>query len=73
MYIVLETQTNTDGTVGTLTSSYESENEAKSKYHTVLAAAAISSLPKHTAFLVRDDGYLVESECFRHDIESEEQ
>lgn len=32
-------------------------------------AAAISSVPKHTAFMLTDDGYVLESRCFRHEQE----
>ena len=69
MYIVLETQTNKDGTVGTIPMAYESLNEAKSKYHSILSAAAISSVPRHTAFLVVDDGRVLQSESFKHELE----
>lgn len=72
MYIILEVQTNADSTVGTLITSYENQNEAESKYHTVLASAAISTLPKHTAFMLTDDGYVIKSECYKHDIPTPE-
>ena len=73
MFIVVEAQVNADKTVGVIPTAYENENQAKSKYHTVLSAAAISSVPIHTAFLLTDDGYAISSECFRHEVESEEQ
>lgn len=68
MYIILETQTNANGTVGTIISSYEDQNAAENKYHTVLAAAAISELPLHCAFMLTDEGYLIKSEVYRHAI-----
>ena len=40
-----------NGTVGTLIDSCENRNDAESKYHNVLAAAAISQLPLHCALL----------------------
>mgnify|MGYP007070066651 CR=1 FL=1 len=64
MFIVLETQTNTDGTVGIVPTAFYDELEAKSKYHQILSAAAISTLPRHTAFILTDDGYVIQSECF---------
>ena len=67
MYIILETQTNTSGVVSTLVFQYEDRDHAESKYHQILAAAAISTLPKHCAFMFTDDGYLYKSECYRHD------
>lgn len=41
-YIVLEIQTNVDGTIGTLIDSFDTRNEAESKYHLVLSSASIS-------------------------------
>lgn len=75
MYIILETQTNANGTVGTLINSYEDRNAAESKYHQVLAAAAISQLPRHCAFMLTDEGYTIKSEFYVHEqvqpVESE--
>lgn len=66
MYIVLEVQTNTDQTVGTLVTSFADKDQAESKYHLVLASAAVSSLPRHSAFLLTDDGSVVRRECYQH-------
>lgn len=66
MYVVLEIQTNTTGQVGTLVNAYESQNVAYQKYHTVLAAAAVSALPVHTAVLLSDDGFTIARESFSH-------
>ena len=75
MYIILETQTNANGTVGTLINSYEDRNAAESKYHQVLSAAAISQLPRHCAFMLTDEGYTIKSEFYVHEqaqpVESE--
>ena len=40
-FLVIEIQTNTDGTVGNLISAYTERNLAEQKYYTVLAAAAL--------------------------------
>ena len=66
MYIVIEIQTNTDGTVGNFVWAYQSENEAFSKYHSVLASAAISSLPVHAAVILRNDGLQIAAQSFKH-------
>ncbi len=71
MYIILETQTNVDTTVGILITSYENRNEAESKYHQILMSAAINNLPLHTAFMLTDEGYTIKSECYKHE-QSEE-
>ena len=67
-YIVLETQTYTGGSVGTIIESFEDRNAAESKYHTMLAAAAISQLPKHCAFMLDDSARLLKSEVYFHEV-----
>ena len=59
-YLVLEIQTNADGTVGNLVTAYDTRNEAESAYHTVLAAAALSSIPCHAAVLLTSEGFTLE-------------
>lgn len=65
-YIVVECQTNADGTVSSLISAYDTRNQAESAYHTVLAAAAISTLPAHAAIISTTEGSVLESRCFFH-------
>ena len=69
MYIVLEIQTNKNGTIGMLTTAYEDQNLAKNKYYTVLAAAAVSGLPKHTAVLMNEEGVSLRHECCKAEPE----
>ena len=66
MYIVLEIQTST--TVATLVNSYEDRNQAESKYHQILTAAALSSVPKHSAVLMDDEGRTIKSETYIHEV-----
>lgn len=63
-YIVVELQTNASGSVANIVTSYDERNAAESKYYSILAAAAVSQLPKHAAVLMTSEGYLVESKCF---------
>ena len=65
-YIVIELQTNSDGTVGNIVTAYDSRDEAESHYHTVLAAAALSTLPTHAAVLMASDGGYIDAKCYRH-------
>lgn len=71
MYIVIELQTNADGAVGNLVYQYNSRDEAESKFHSILAAAAISALPVHAAVMLTNAGTMVKSEYYRHGGESE--
>ena len=43
--------------------------KAESKYHEVLAAAAVSELPQHSATLLTSDGRCVMNQCYRHEAE----
>lgn len=69
MYIVTEVQVNQNNEVAVLNSSYDNYNQAVSKYHTVLAAAAISNVDRHGAFLYTEDGYIAQ-ECYKQDAMS---
>ena len=71
MYIVIELQTNADGTVANLVYQYASRDEAESKFHSILAAAAISALPAHAAVMLTNAGTMVKSEFYRHGEGSE--
>ena len=66
-YIVLELQTNTDGSVGTLINSYDEQPQAESKYHSVLAAAAVSTIPCHACVLLASDGRQLESKAYKRE------
>lgn len=42
--------------------------KAESKYHEVLAAAAVSELQSHAATLLTADGRLIMNQCYKHPI-----
>ena len=66
MFIVIEIQTNSDGTIGILPYSYENRFDAEHKYHEILAAAAISTLPCHAAVIMTNEGYVDKAERYTH-------
>lgn len=66
MYIVTEIQTNNDGSVGIINSSYTDRNQAESKYHEVLKYAAVTTLPKHACMMYSEEGFYLKSECYRN-------
>lgn len=63
-YIVVEIQTNSDGTIGTLITQNDNLNEAQSTYYSILAAAALSALPVHAAVLMTNEGITLEFKAF---------
>ena len=54
-WIVVEIQTMANGAIGILTYDYTDRAAALSKYYTVLAAAAVTTLPSHGAILMTSD------------------
>lgn len=67
MYIVMELQKNADGHVSNIVTEHESLALAESKYFTVLASAAVSRVPVHSAVLVSEEGFPVKHQCYRHE------
>lgn len=65
-YILIEIQTNADGTVGNLVTAYDDVYSAESAYHSVLASAAVSKLPMHAATLLGNDGGVMKWESYTH-------
>ena len=65
-YIVIELQTAADGTVGNFVWSFAERQLAEQKYHTVLASAAVSTVPIHAAAMLSNDGILIDRRCYEH-------
>ena len=70
MFIVMEIQTST--TVATIVNTYVDRNQAESKYHQILTAAALSAVPKHSAVLMTDEGEVLKVESYIHEVANNE-
>ena len=66
-YIVVEIQLNDNGTVGLISTAFDTENEALAKYHQTLASASVSSLPCHSAVMFNEEGQFLRRDFFRHE------
>lgn len=66
MYIIIEIQTNDQGETAYLTDKKSSIGAAYQKYHTVLAAAAVSGLAVHAAIILNERGEIIARDCFVH-------
>jgi hypothetical protein len=66
MYIVIELQRNDQGVVSNIVTAFDTLAEAESKYYTILAAAAISKVPVHSAIIVSEEGFPVKHQCYKH-------
>ena len=64
MYIVLEIQAS--DTIATTINSYEDRNTAESRYHQILAAAAMSTIPHHSAVLMNEVGDTIKLDSYTH-------
>ena len=65
-YIVIELQKNAEGVVSNIVTSHETLPEAESHYYSILAAAAISTVPVHSAIIVSEEGFPVKHQCYKH-------
>ena len=65
-YIIMEIQVDAANNVATIVSQADSRMQAESIYHQVLAAAAISQVPKHGAVLMSDEGFCLMRDCYTH-------
>ena len=65
-YIVIELQTSQAGVVGNLVFDYDDRNDAEAKYHTILAAAAVSTLKVHAAVMMTSEGDYIAAQAYKH-------
>lgn len=68
MFIVLELQATADNVTHIFT-IYSDQAQAESSYHLVLSAAAVSTVPMHSALLMTADGQVIRSETYKHESE----
>lgn len=64
--IILEIQHSNEGTNSTLVNSYTDQSVAEQKYHTILAAAAVSNVDVHSAVMLDDMGNRIKGESYYH-------
>ncbi len=68
MFAVIEIQKNGE-TATPITTLFADKEQAHSKYHQVLAAAAVSAVQEHSAILVSEEGNYMFHEKFIHEGE----
>ena len=72
MYIVIELQTINDSQVANIVNAYTEQAVAEQKYHSILAAAAVSALPCHAAVMLDEKGRMIKSEYYTHEVNNNE-
>lgn len=65
-YFVVEIQKLDENTYAHIVHEAATRNEAESKYHQVLAAAAISNIPQHSAIMFSAVGFPLMHESYEH-------
>lgn len=60
LYTTIENQVREDGSKGLLYDHFDDENRALAKFYTICAAAALSGIPYHAAFLIYEDGSMMQ-------------
>lgn len=66
MYYVIEIQKTDDTNCAYIVHEKQTLNEAWSQYHTVLAAAAVSNVKKHSAVIFNDTGWSLSNQTYEH-------
>lgn len=66
MYITVELQTNNAGVVSNIVTSFDTLAAAESHYYSILAAAAVSVVPVHSAILISSDSFPIRNQCYKH-------
>lgn len=78
-YYIMEIQQYANGEYGHIVhfahddDAVKARLKAESKYHEVLAAAAVSELQSHAATLLTADGRAVMNQCYKHEIAAPEE
>lgn len=67
-YIVIEMQ---NGNIGGNNWAYEDRASAEVKMYQVLAEVVKSPVEVHTVMLVTDEGFVIETKCYKHGEEPE--
>lgn len=66
-YVVMEMKTTSGATTIVTPAPFTTRDSAENRYHTLCATASISSETVDCVVLMREDGIIIERECFKHE------
>ena len=72
-YLAVEQKIKKDGTYEVSTFKKDTRDEVEKAYHSILASAAMSEHPIHSASILNPEGYVLRNECYKHPVEPEEE
>ena len=67
MYAALEIKELADGTMQVDRYVKPTREEAERAFHSILAGAAVSSHPIHSAMIINPEGATLKKECYKHE------
>jgi hypothetical protein len=67
MYVAIEQKLKEDGTYEVSTFKKETRDEAEKAFHSILAGAATSTHPVHSAVILNPEGVSIKHECYKHE------
>ena len=70
-FLVVEIVTQADGRIAAPVNAFETEAEARSKFHAVMTQAYKSSNPIHSCSLLTGEGFELCHECVKHEQSQE--
>ena len=66
MYVAVEIKEKKDGTMEVSTFKKETREQAEKAYHSILATAADSEHPIHSAVILNAEGQRIKGDCYKH-------
>ena len=66
IFYVIELQTSAESG-SAIPYAYDNRPDAEAQYHTLLAVASKSSVPKHGCIMVNADGFVLKNEVYNHE------
>ena len=66
MYLVIEFQYTGEHIAIPAPTEHTTINDANQKWHQIMAAAAVSNVPKHGALIIDETGLVIRRECYEH-------
>ena len=70
MYVAIELKQTADGNFEVSTYKKDTRDEAEKAYHSILAVAAVSTAPVHSAVILNPEGQMLKRDCYKHDAKS---
>ena len=70
-FVVVEIIQQADGRIAAPVNAFETEAEAKSKFHEVMKRAYASSYPIHSCMLMSAEAFKILDECVKHEPQPE--